>query len=113
MKNLKNNPWLLLIIGILIGGLIFYAYNYFTSPTISVYQDNQELLATFEIGPHNHLQGNYDAPIQLVVFNDFTCPYCHEYAQNLDQLLETHADDVLIVWKHFPLNPNDLTPAIA
>ena len=49
----------------------------------------------------------------MVVFNDFTCPYCQDYALNLENLMLNHSDQVRLVWKHFPLNPNDLSPAIA
>ena len=113
MKNLKKYPWLFFVIGSLVGLLIFYAYSYYKTPGPLVYQENQQPLAVFEISPYDHLQGNYDAPVQLVVFNDFACPYCQQYAQSLGQLLKTNEQDVLIVWKHFPLNQEDLSPAIA
>ena len=113
MKKIKDNPWLLFVTGLILGLLIYAAYSYFNSPSQDQATQQVTPPATFQIGPHNHILGSYDAPVTLVVFNDFACLYCKEYALNLEELIDNYPNQVRLVWKHFPLNPNDLLPAIA
>jgi protein-disulfide isomerase len=53
------------------------------------------------IGPS---RGPADAPITLVEFSDFECPFCVRILPTLDQIQETYGDQVRIVYRHFPLN---------
>lgn len=48
--------------------------------------------------------GPEDAPVVVVEFSDYECPYCSRFRQEtLDQLLETFGDDMLLVYRDFPL----------
>jgi protein-disulfide isomerase len=47
--------------------------------------------------------GSAEAPITLVEFSDFQCPYCAQLATVLDSLRVTHHDSVRIVYRHLPL----------
>lgn len=49
--------------------------------------------------------GNPDAPIHLVEFSDFECPYCRKLQPELQRISEEYGDKVKISFKHFPL-PN-------
>jgi len=53
------------------------------------------------IGPS---RGPEDAPITLVEFSDFECPFCVRVLPTLDQVEETYGDQVRIVYRQFPLN---------
>lgn len=44
-----------------------------------------------------------DAPITILVYSDFQCPYCADLEGVLEQLRETHGDDIRFVFRHFPL----------
>jgi protein-disulfide isomerase len=48
--------------------------------------------------------GNTTAPVTIMVFSAFTCPYCGEARKQLDQLKAKYPNDVKIVFKHFPLS---------
>lgn len=50
------------------------------------------------------IRGNPNAPIALVKFEDFHCPYCRRVQSTLAQLLLTYGDKVKIVHRDFPLD---------
>ena len=47
--------------------------------------------------------GNAKAPVTIVEYSDFQCPYCLRAAPTLKRLRETYGDKVRVVWKDFPL----------
>lgn len=48
--------------------------------------------------------GNPNAPITVVEYSDFECPYCARTAPDVKALLDKYPDKVRIVYKHFPLS---------
>lgn len=49
-------------------------------------------------------RGPEDAPVTIVEFSDFECPYCARVVPTLEQVLETYSDQVRLVFRQFPLN---------
>jgi thiol-disulfide isomerase/thioredoxin len=49
--------------------------------------------------------GARGAPITLVEFSDFECPYCYALHATLAELLCRHGRDVAIVFRHYPRVP--------
>jgi protein-disulfide isomerase len=47
--------------------------------------------------------GPSSAPVTLVEFSDFQCPFCQRVAPTLKQVKQTYGDKVRVVWKDFPL----------
>jgi len=43
--------------------------------------------------------GSLDAPVVIIYFADFTCPFCSEMHSVWQQVLSEYGDDVTIVWK--------------
>ena len=52
----------------------------------------------------DHVRGRDDAPVTLVEYGDFECPYCGQAEGVLRDLLLSHGDDVRYVWRHLPLS---------
>jgi protein-disulfide isomerase len=52
----------------------------------------------------DHIRGRIDAPVTLVEYGDFECPYCGHAAPIIDKLLEHLSDDLRYVFRHLPLN---------
>lgn len=48
--------------------------------------------------------GSPDAPLQIVEFVDFQCPFCRRYHEVLDSLMSIQPDDLSVVYRHLPLS---------
>ena len=51
----------------------------------------------------DHIRGPADAPVTVVEYGDFECPYCGQAEAVMRDLLAGHGD-VRYVWRHLPLN---------
>jgi Na+/H+ antiporter NhaA len=51
----------------------------------------------------DHIRGPATAPVTIVEYGDFECPYCGQAEPAVRQLLAGHGD-VRYVWRHLPLN---------
>ncbi len=52
----------------------------------------------------DHVRGPDDAPVTLVEYGDFECPYCGQAEQVIRELLSSMGSDIRYVWRHLPLN---------
>ncbi len=58
-----------------------------------------------EIDPdRDHVRGSDDAPVTLVEYGDYQCPYCGQAEVVIRSLLDSFGDDLRYVWRHLPLN---------
>ena len=58
----------------------------------------------FQLGEKDHLRGNPEAPVTIVEFSDFQCPFCERFHKTVQQVLADYPDQVRWVYKHFPLD---------
>ena len=59
-------------------------------------------------------KGSLDAPITIIEFSDFQCPFCKRHAEDTQPILDeayVDAGNVLWVFKHFPLDIHPAAPA--
>ncbi|MCL4684378.1 DsbA family protein [Myxococcota bacterium] len=58
----------------------------------------------FEITGDGPARGPADAPITLVEFSDYQCPFCKNAEPIIDQVLERYPTQVRVVFRQFPLD---------
>ncbi len=58
---------------------------------------------TRDIEPQDHVKGLDDAPVTLVEYADFECPYCGETVGVIDGVQRLMGDRLRYVFRHFPL----------
>jgi protein-disulfide isomerase len=58
-----------------------------------------------DVDPHrDHVRGGHHAPVTLVEYGDYECPYCGQAEPVVRELLRSFGDDLRYVWRHLPLN---------
>jgi len=66
-----------------------------------------------EIRSDENIRGDKDAPLLLVEYSDFECPYCRRGYQTVTALMEKYGKKIKFVYKHLPLSfhPNAMPAA--
>jgi len=58
-----------------------------------------------EVDPErDHIRGSDDAPVTLLEYGDYQCPYCGQAEVAIRELLDSFGDELRYVWRHLPLN---------
>jgi protein-disulfide isomerase len=55
------------------------------------------------VGPDDHARGNANAPVTVVEYGDYQCPYCAAAEPNVERMMAHVGDHVRLVFRHFPL----------
>ena len=55
------------------------------------------------VGERDHVQGPASAPVTLVEYGDFECPYCGAAYLIIKKVQEVMGDQLRFVFRHFPL----------
>lgn len=72
--------------------------------------ERQQFLASMEnplepqIRADEAIRGPKDAPITLVEYSDFECPYCSRGFQTVQALMEKYDGKIRFIYKHLPLS---------
>jgi Na+/H+ antiporter NhaA len=61
----------------------------------------------------DHIRGPDNAPVTLVEYGDFECPYCGQAESVIRDLLGSFGDEMRYVWRHLPLSDVHPTAQIA
>ena len=51
----------------------------------------------------DHIRGNPDAPLTLVEYGDYECPFCSRATGGIDEVRTHFGDELRYVWRHLPL----------
>ncbi len=72
-------------------------------------QEQRRREATSAVKPvdgEDHILGSIDAPVKIVEFSDFECPFCKKFHLTMKRLMEEYGKDGRVAWvyRHFPLD---------
>lgn len=101
---MTKKTWIIFIVVcvVLLGGLVWL------SRDGQVKVDNVDVLAIQPANDDNgnideHIYGNKDAKIRIIEYGDFQCPGCASAAPMLKSIADKYPDDVVLVFRNFPL----------
>lgn len=111
----------------LIAAAIFFSGGNASAPSNYAIENNpseNQVVPTDSGDPENinpvneddHIRGNPNAPIVIVEYSDYDCPFCKNYHETMNQIMAEYgtSGEVAWVYRHFPLqqlHPN--APKIA
>jgi protein-disulfide isomerase len=55
------------------------------------------------LGPSDHVDGSPDAPLELVMYGDFQCPFCTAAQPILTRVRDRLGAELRFAFRHFPL----------
>jgi protein-disulfide isomerase len=61
---------------------------------------------------YRHL-GSDDAPVTIVEYSDYQCPYCRQQEAALHQVLTKYDGQVRLIYRDFPMHPHSMDAAMA
>ncbi|MBI2390027.1 MAG: thioredoxin domain-containing protein [Deltaproteobacteria bacterium] len=59
---------------------------------------------TVPVNADDPMKGPKSAPITIVMFSDFQCPFCRRVGPTIERVLDTYPGKVRVVWKDLPLS---------
>lgn len=106
-------PLAIVIAGGLVAGAVFMSNvsgeNSTVAPTETGQQVQKELVGTPDavraVTKDDHIKGSLDAPVTIVEYSDFECPFCKRFHDTMNEVME-EVDDGQVAWvfRHFPLD---------
>lgn len=71
-------------------------------------EEEADLVALENIAPiteEDHIRGNPNAPLVIVEYSDFDCPYCKSFHNTMQRVVEEYGPNGQVAWvyRHFPL----------
>jgi protein-disulfide isomerase len=69
---------------------------------------NAQVTAEIEVAPvteKDHIRGNPNAPIMIVEYSDYDCPFCKNFHETMNRIIEEYGASGKVAWvyRHFPL----------
>ena len=52
----------------------------------------------------DHIRGDKNAPIKLIEYSDYECPFCKRFTVTLQQLTADYENSIAIVYRNFPID---------
>src|SRR3989344_4890477 len=113
-QNYYMLPVAIIIAAIFISGAIFYSrggFNFFNLAKTDTGGQNygigsNSLDMIRPVGADDHIFGNADAPVKIIEYSDFECPFCKDFHKTMKQITDEYEDSGKVAWvyRHFPID---------
>lgn len=84
------------IVIIAVGGAVLFSRSDDSS-------DKNKITDVAAVTETDHTKGNSDATVTLIEYGDYQCPYCGILHPTVEEILDEYEEDILFVFRHFPL----------
>lgn len=112
-KESLSIPTAIILAGLLIAGAVYLgtsksggnvAVNDSQPQPVAQQAGNLDQMA--KITGNDHIRGNPDAPVKIVEYSDFECPFCKRFHETMKQVMDEYGKDGQVAWvyRHFPLD---------
>lgn len=117
-KNIQNNsyalPIAIIIAAVFVSGAIFYSRGGFSFLEIEKTSDSEQnndigsnsLNEVRLVGANDHIFGDINAPVKIIEYSDFECPFCKSFHHTMKQIMDEYKDRGKVMWvyRHFPID---------
>lgn len=113
-QNYYMLPVAIVIAAVFISGAIFYSRGGFSLLKIEktgYSEQNDEIGSNslneiLPVGADDHIFGDINAPVKIIEYSDFECPFCKSFHQTMKQIMDEYKDSGKVVWvyRHFPID---------
>ncbi len=108
----------ILLAGVIIAGAIVYVNLHPAAATVAAGNDAAPTVSAHVAAPSaaDHIIGSPNAPIVLIEYSDFQCPFCNLIYPTLKRIVSESNGQIAWVYRNFPLtsiHPNALPAALA
>jgi len=116
MEEKKNRgmnlaiPGAIVFAGILISGALIFSPSSNTGGEERVaaqpVQDEGSVNVMNPITAEDHIRGNPNAPVKIVEYSDYECPFCKRFHETMNEVMDTYGAEGKVAWvfRHFPLD---------
>ncbi len=92
----------------LVAVAIFFTAGRADAPTEVTNEDDAELVASGTPAPvtdRDYIRGNPNAPILLIEYSDYDCPFCKQYHATMNRIMDEYGVTGRVAWvyRQFPL----------
>jgi protein-disulfide isomerase len=104
-KSVVTLPMAIVVAGVIIAGAVLYTKSPAT-PSVLADQNTQNLPTQVNVPApkaSEHIVGSPDAPIVLIEYSDFQCPYCTTVYPTIKRIVEESNGQIAWVLRNFPL----------
>lgn len=98
-------PIAIVIAGALIAGAVYFSGSKTTSPQSNPFATESTEPVIRPIDDTDHIRGNPNAPIIIVEYSDFDCPFCNDFHKTMTRVMENYGPGGKVAWafRHFPI----------
>lgn len=109
-------PIAIIVAGVLIAGAVIFSNSNGSNSVAQAPTDNQgeqqapqpsgSTDAVSPVTAEDHIKGDINAPVKIVEYSDFECPFCKRFHDTMNQVMDEYGDsgDVAWVFRQFPLD---------
>ncbi len=111
-ENTRGNyaiPISIVVAGALVAVAIFFAVGGNNNGVGQAPQAPEFVDTTDQVNPvtaEDHIRGSIDAPVKVVEYSDYECPFCKRFHETMNQVMDEYdnSGEVAWVYRHFPLD---------